>query len=178
MRSDAMEEIASPVNRNLHNNNISTIEDNAFRDLTNINRLRLDNNRISSIKNITISGLTNLRELRIQDNPFHCDCELIGLVDFLKSGRVTVSGDPRCFTPENLNGASLVSLSAANLTCPDTTTMDTTTMDTTSMDTTTMDTTTMDTTTDETNSSPLKEGNVLVIVYLFLCLLVKSMMDF
>ncbi|XP_062576608.1 protein slit-like [Saccostrea cucullata] len=136
----------------LFDNSITKIEDNAFSDLTKLKILRLDNNRISSIKNITISGLTNLRDLRIQDNPFHCDCELIGLVDFLKSGRVSVSGDPRCFTPENLNGASLVSLSAANLTCSDTI--------------------------DETNSAPLKEGNFLVIVYLFLCLLVKSMMDF
>ncbi|XP_062594012.1 leucine-rich repeat-containing protein 15-like [Saccostrea cucullata] len=146
------------IREDLHNNSISTIEDNAFSDLTRITDLRLDNNRIPSIKNITISGLTNLRDLRIHDNPFHCDCELIGLVDFLNSGRVTVSGDPRCFTPENLKGISLVSLSAANLTCSDMTTMDTTT--------------------DETNSSPLKEGNFLVIVYVSLCLIAKNMMDF
>ncbi|XP_062606623.1 peroxidasin-like [Saccostrea cucullata] len=139
-------------------NGITTIEDHAFSGLTNIIRLRLNNNRISSIKNITISGLTNLQELRIQDNPYHCDCELIGLVDFLKSGRVPVSGDPRCFTPETLKGISLVSLSAANLTCPDMTTMDITTY--------------------ETNSSPLKEGNFLVITYVSLCLLFKTIVDF
>ncbi|XP_062602364.1 SLIT and NTRK-like protein 6 [Saccostrea cucullata] len=158
-------------------NSIAKIEDGAFRNLTKLERLFLNGNRITTIEDNTFKDLANLNTLKIYDNPYHCNCELIGLVDFLKSGRVTVSGDPRCFTPGNLNGTSLVSLSAANLTCPDMTTIPTTISGTESDNT--IDTTTeFVKTTYETNSSPLKGGNFLVIAYVSLCSLVKTMIEF
>ncbi|XP_062596553.1 platelet glycoprotein IX-like [Saccostrea cucullata] len=111
-------------------------------------RLTLRDNTITTIE--AFRDLTKLEFLKLHDNPYHCDCELIGLVDFLKSGSVSVYENQCCFTPAKLNGTELVSLSAANLTCSEMTTM-------------------------ETNSSPLKVGDFLVTAQLFLYLLVKTL---
>ncbi|XP_062613184.1 slit homolog 1 protein-like [Saccostrea cucullata] len=161
----------------LNNNNITTIEDKAFNDLTKLEKLELHENKIATIRNTTFVGLTNLNQLNILNNPFDCDCKLQGLIDFVKSGSVTLAGNPRCLTPENLKGTPLVSLSAANLTCPDITTMPTTIHETESE---TIDATTeFMKTTYETmpNCSPLQKGNSLVVTHLYLCLFVKTMIE-
>ncbi|XP_062596551.1 slit homolog 2 protein-like [Saccostrea cucullata] len=153
----------------LSGNTITTIEENAFSDLTKLKILALYGNRITTFTNTTISGLISQPVLTLHDNPYHCDCKLIGMLDYIKTGFVSVPERIRCFTPEKLKGIKLVSLSSANLTCSEMTTIPITTTETEG------ETTEFIKTTYETNSSPLKVKNFLVMIQISLYLLVNTM---
>ncbi|KAI8520250.1 G-protein coupled receptor [Branchiostoma belcheri] len=62
-------------------------------------------------------------DVYMRDNPFHCDCNLQWLASWVQdgSGRDILKDDPKCLSPDSLNGQSLTSVNVWDMVCPTTT---------------------------------------------------------
>uniref|UniRef100_H3A4U1 Leucine rich repeats and transmembrane domains 1 n=1 Tax=Latimeria chalumnae TaxID=7897 RepID=H3A4U1_LATCH len=118
---------------NLTNNFIQHIENKVFNQLQNLHKLDLSFNRLLSlpeslgdnIKNLTLvavhhnllqriqrvllDSLSNLEVFLFKDNPWHCNCEVIGFRLWLESFlyRGGTIDEIVCFSPEDLKGKDL-----------------------------------------------------------------------
>ncbi|XP_073436974.1 peroxidasin homolog [Dendrobates tinctorius] len=103
----------------LHFNNLETLDAETFGDLPKLERLFLHNNRISRIQPGTFSKLLSLTRLRLDSNPLFCDCELMWLVDLLRtfSERSSTHTAATCEHPVHLRGMSVSSLSEDHFNC-------------------------------------------------------------
>ncbi|KAM4032969.1 peroxidasin homolog [Anomaloglossus baeobatrachus] len=103
----------------LHFNNLETIDAETFGDLPKLERLFLHNNRIARIQPGTFSKLPSLSRLRLDSNPLFCDCELMWLVDLLRSftERSSTHTAATCEHPVHLRGMSVSSLSEDQFNC-------------------------------------------------------------
>ncbi|XP_035660308.1 uncharacterized protein LOC118405015 [Branchiostoma floridae] len=106
----------------LHDNEIGTVEEGAFTVLTSLLGLHLARNRLTLLDGEELVQLRKLAYFSLDNNPWHCDCRLQKLVDYLRQNRdniKTPSGQaaplPNCTTPVALLGQNLLSLTEDTL---------------------------------------------------------------
>ncbi|XP_071495228.1 uncharacterized protein [Diadema antillarum] len=113
-----------------HNNNLlylyvtettlSVIENNAFVGLNSLDRLYLYSNNLTTIPHNVFSPLPSSVNLDISDNPFHCDCNLRWLREWLVNTHTGVVADeyqPMCVFPDLLNDHKIVNIEESNFAC-------------------------------------------------------------
>ncbi|CAH1247434.1 RTN4R [Branchiostoma lanceolatum] len=100
----------------IHDNEIGTVEEGAFNDLTSLLGLHLAGNRLTFLDGEELVQLNKLAYFSLDNNPWHCDCRLQKLVDYLRQNRENIktpSGQaaplPNCTTPAALLGQNLLS---------------------------------------------------------------------
>ncbi|XP_071837121.1 peroxidasin homolog isoform X3 [Apostichopus japonicus] len=103
----------------LFKNEISEIGSEAFEGLESLTQLYLYSNNITTIYPNTFSNLPSLDRLRLDGNNLLCNCELIWLVQMLKSASRTqnTQAAATCSKPARLVGRNLVELDAEELNC-------------------------------------------------------------
>lgn len=105
----------------IEGNNVDFIEPTAFKYLTKLSRLALNGNQLSSVNHKSFMYLTGLRELYIQDNPFVCTCDIMWLVETIKTASIFTGVSSlraiTCAAPEDVKGKSLESLHMSAIDC-------------------------------------------------------------
>ncbi|PKU35461.1 hypothetical protein llap_14236 [Limosa lapponica baueri] len=102
--------------RQLDNNQISCIEDGAFRALRDLEILTLNNNNITRIPVTSFNHMPKIRTLRLHSNFLHCDCHLAWLSDWLRQRR-TIGQFTFCLAPVNLRGFLVAEVQKKDFVC-------------------------------------------------------------
>ncbi|XP_070212275.1 protein slit-like isoform X2 [Littorina saxatilis] len=124
----------------LSNNALSQLTGKVFQGLSNAKSLMLRGNKITCINNATFSETPRLRLLSLYDNqircimkgsfdrlhylstlnlmanPFHCNCHLGWLADWLKRRNV-ITGTPTCTAPHSLKNTPIQDLKPKDFVC-------------------------------------------------------------
>ncbi|TRZ00870.1 hypothetical protein DNTS_034089 [Danionella cerebrum] len=90
----------------IEGNRIEKINKYAFRGLRDVTHLSLANNNLKALPRGLLSDLRSLNELDLRGNMFHCDCESMWLMLWLKRSNATIS-DVYCATPSAMKGVLL-----------------------------------------------------------------------
>jgi Leucine-rich repeat (LRR) protein len=105
----------------LQHNAIQSIDYNTFHSLHHLSTLDLSYNQLKAIDAQLLKHNTLLQSLYLDNNPFHCDCRLLSLYDWLSlHSRLLELNDKEdmvCSQPPALKDSSLLSLHAIDL-CP------------------------------------------------------------
>lgn len=64
--------------------------------------LHLQNNRLTSVSPGLFDRLTGLKSVSLSENPFHCDCQIQYLRNWLLKNRAIVSKEPICSSPSSV----------------------------------------------------------------------------
>ncbi|KAK6483140.1 TLR4 interactor with leucine rich repeats-like [Huso huso] len=102
----------------LSHNKISTVNEYAFENVPSLNILKLNNNTLTYLNPDVFSTAAQLSSLKLNDNPWHCNCDLIHLKDWLQSSSdrlriMTVF--VKCAEPKSLMGKYLDFVSNAEI---------------------------------------------------------------
>lgn len=116
IKAGAFHQLSFLTNLDLNRCKIDKIEENAFNGLSSIEWLKLDGNRLTSLPGATtlpqsLSGIT------LENNPWDCDCRIIGLHDWLNKTRTPQAVDPVCTKPSRLRGIPLKNVKRDDLAC-------------------------------------------------------------
>uniref|UniRef100_A0A8C3L477 Slit guidance ligand 3 n=1 Tax=Chrysolophus pictus TaxID=9089 RepID=A0A8C3L477_CHRPC len=103
-------------NLQLDNNQISCIEDGAFRALRDLEILTLNNNNITRIPVTSFNHMPKIRTLRLHSNFLHCDCHLAWLSDWLRQRR-TIGQFTFCLAPVSLRGFLVAEVQKKDFVC-------------------------------------------------------------
>ncbi len=76
----------------------------------------LYDNKINVLENGTFDGLVSLQTLHLARNPFHCDCRLSWMVEWMRLNPVETSG-ARCEGPKKLHKRKLATLQTDQMKC-------------------------------------------------------------
>ncbi|XP_059410322.1 leucine-rich repeat LGI family member 2-like isoform X1 [Carassius carassius] len=90
----------------IEGNKIEEINKYAFRGLRGVTHLSLANNNLKTLPRGLFSDLRSLIELDLRGNMFHCDCESMWLMLWLKRSNATIS-DVYCASPSGMKGVLL-----------------------------------------------------------------------
>ncbi|KAH6930538.1 hypothetical protein HPB50_014665 [Hyalomma asiaticum] len=102
----------------LSDNQIGWIAINAFANLTALVNLDLRNNRLAYLSSSVLQPIeVRLGELLLHGNPFHCDCRLLGLWEWLQDHPRLNTRRPSCAQPDKLVNQSVASLHPVDF-CP------------------------------------------------------------
>jgi Leucine-rich repeat (LRR) protein len=105
----------------LQHNAIQSIDYNTFHNLHHLSTLDLSYNQLKAIDAQLLKHNTLLQSLYLDNNPFHCDCRLLSLYDWLSlHSRLLELNDKEdmvCSQPPPLKDQSLLTLHAIDL-CP------------------------------------------------------------
>ncbi|XP_050786543.1 leucine-rich glioma-inactivated protein 1-like isoform X2 [Gopherus flavomarginatus] len=95
---------------------LGLIRDDAFVGLLYLEYLFIENNKVGSISKNALRGLKGLVHLDLRGNPFHCDCRIKWLVEWLSSTNASAElGE--CQGPGELNGTQLSQLHLQDFDC-------------------------------------------------------------
>ncbi|RLW09103.1 hypothetical protein DV515_00002901 [Chloebia gouldiae] len=103
-------------NRQLDYNQISCIEDGAFRALRDLEVLTLNNNNITRLSVASFNHMPKLRTFRLHSNNLHCDCHLAWLSDWLRQ-RPRVGLYTQCMGPSHLRGHNVAEVQKREFVC-------------------------------------------------------------
>uniref|UniRef100_A0A670ZAV2 Slit guidance ligand 2 n=1 Tax=Pseudonaja textilis TaxID=8673 RepID=A0A670ZAV2_PSETE len=110
--------LSSPTlfNRQLDFNQISCIEDGAFRALRDLEVLTLNNNNITRLSVASFNHMPKLRTFRLHSNNLQCDCHLAWLSDWLRQ-RPRVGLYTQCMSPLHLRGHNIAEVQKREFIC-------------------------------------------------------------
>ncbi|KAL7976379.1 hypothetical protein Chor_015443 [Crotalus horridus] len=110
--------LSSPtfLNRQLDFNQISCIEDGAFRALRDLEVLTLNNNNITRLSVASFNHMPKLRTFRLHSNSLQCDCHLAWLSDWLRQ-RPRVGLYTQCTAPLHLRGHNIAEVQKREFIC-------------------------------------------------------------
>uniref|UniRef100_A0A803STV9 Slit guidance ligand 3 n=1 Tax=Anolis carolinensis TaxID=28377 RepID=A0A803STV9_ANOCA len=108
--------ITDVKNLQLDNNQISCIEDGAFRALRDLEILTLNNNNITRIPLTSFNHMPKIRTLRLHSNYLYCDCHLAWLSDWLRQRR-SVGQFTFCMAPVHLRGFNVADVQKKEYVC-------------------------------------------------------------
>ena len=80
----------------LTSNGIDYIDESMFHG--NLQKLYASSNRITGVPEALLQTLESLSELHLDGNPFHCNCEILALVNFIKK-KPAGADEYKCATP-------------------------------------------------------------------------------
>ncbi|XP_067398995.1 leucine-rich glioma-inactivated protein 1-like isoform X3 [Emydura macquarii macquarii] len=100
----------------IENNQVGSISKNALRGLKGLVHLSLAHNQLETLPRHLFRGLDALTHVDLRGNPFHCDCRIKWLVEWLGSTNASAElGE--CWGPAELNGTQLSQLRLQDFDC-------------------------------------------------------------
>lgn len=73
--------------------------------------LHLQNNRLTSVSPGLFDRYTGLNKVSLSKNPYHCDCQIHYLRNWLLKNRAIVLKEPVCFSPSSVSNKAITELS-------------------------------------------------------------------
>ncbi|CAK6957467.1 glycoprotein IX (platelet) [Scomber scombrus] len=77
----------------------------------NTTELQVQDNRLTSVSSGLFDRLVDLKKVSLSGNPFHCDCRIQYLRNWLLKNRAIVSQEPRCASPSSVAQKAITELS-------------------------------------------------------------------
>ncbi|KAJ3599671.1 hypothetical protein NHX12_033627 [Muraenolepis orangiensis] len=71
----------------LNDNNLRTLPDTIFQNLKAVSTIYLNNNDLKTLPGEIFRSNSMLRELFLKDNPWHCDCQIQGIANWLQTNK-------------------------------------------------------------------------------------------
>ena len=100
----------------LSNCQISKIESGALNSLPSLERLYLQSNRLRMIGDV-MQLPSSLHGVALHDNPWHCDCHLRQLRDWMVRNNVPRLFEPTCHSPNRLAAFKITTVSLQEFAC-------------------------------------------------------------
>ncbi|NXD76468.1 GPV protein, partial [Halcyon senegalensis] len=106
-------------NVSLFDNRLEVLPRNLFHNLKHLQKVYLNSTKLQSLPGDFFTALPELQEVFLNDNPWKCDCQILGFREWLQKSMEIVKNVPSlmCRSPLALQNISLVSLTANHLTC-------------------------------------------------------------
>ena len=95
---------------------IINIQGGALHNLPSLERLYLEGNRLRVLSDVVQLG-TALHGISLHDNPWHCDCHLRQLRDWLVQTNVPRLYEPTCHSPHRLTGFKITTINVQEFAC-------------------------------------------------------------
>uniref|UniRef100_A0A669PTL9 LRRCT domain-containing protein n=1 Tax=Phasianus colchicus TaxID=9054 RepID=A0A669PTL9_PHACC len=111
----------------LHTNNISrllqVLPRSLFRNLKHLQKVYLNSTKLQSLPEDLFTTLPELQEVYLDDNPWKCDCQILGFREWLQKSTEVVkeAQSLMCDSPLSLRNISLLALTDHHLKCLPTT---------------------------------------------------------
>nr|XP_023018029.1 leucine-rich repeat-containing protein 24 [Leptinotarsa decemlineata] len=96
VESRAFQAIHGLVKLDLSNCEIQNVAPKAFEDIEMLESLKLNGNRLSELRLRTVETLSRLHGVELHDNPWHCDCRLRSVKEWLVKNNIPYPEDPVC----------------------------------------------------------------------------------
>ena len=116
LKSEAFSQLRHLTRLDLSSCQISVIESGSLANLPSLERLYLETNRLRVIPEPLQLG-SGLHGVSLAGNPWHCDCRLRLLRDWLVETNVPRLYEPVCQSPHRLAGFTITTLSPQELAC-------------------------------------------------------------
>ncbi|XP_053143061.1 trophoblast glycoprotein [Hemicordylus capensis] len=114
--------LANLQHLDLHNNSLVSLRNVSFQSLHQLQSFNLSDNALLFLENSTLlqfHSLPGLTNLSLGHNPWHCDCRIEDLVDWLKESiQVEDKETLKCSSPVNVQDSPLVMIDLSHLNCP------------------------------------------------------------
>lgn len=112
-------------NISLFDTRLEVLPRNLFHNLKHLQKVYLNSTNLQSLPADFFTALPELEEVVLDDNPWKCDCQILGFREWLQKSTAIVKNVPSlmCHSPLALQNISLVSLSINDLECLPTTAM-------------------------------------------------------
>ncbi|KAF2357937.1 Immunoglobulin I-set, partial [Trinorchestia longiramus] len=117
LRASIFTSVPSLVRLDVSYNNISSINVHAFRTLSRLEVLKLSGNHLTTLSVNVLKPLVALHGLHVDNNPWHCDCHLRLLRQWLFQRNVAASIPPHCESPQRLKGRGWQTLGEDEFVC-------------------------------------------------------------
>ncbi|XP_054708347.1 leucine-rich repeat-containing protein 4C-like [Uloborus diversus] len=102
----------------LSNCRIKHLQPGALKGLNRIEVIELDGNQLTQLSIDVFEPLQFLFGLHLNDNPWHCDCKIRFIREWMMNRNIPLAVPPRCETPRSLNGITWEGLSLEEFACP------------------------------------------------------------
>ncbi|CAH1160021.1 unnamed protein product [Phaedon cochleariae] len=96
IESFAFQAIHGLVKLDLSNCEIQNIAPKAFEGIEMLESLKLNGNRLSELRLRTVETLSRLHGVELHDNPWHCDCRLRSVKEWLVTNNIPYPENPTC----------------------------------------------------------------------------------
>ena len=116
VRSDAFGHLRQLTKLDLSYCQISSLQSGAFHNLASLERLYLEGNRLRVVSDVLQLG-SGLHGISLHDNPWHCDCDLRPLRDWLGQTNVPRLYEPTCHSPHRLQAFKITQVSVTEFAC-------------------------------------------------------------
>ncbi|NWT29747.1 GPV protein, partial [Cardinalis cardinalis] len=112
-------------NISLFDTRLEVLPRNLFHNLKHLQKIYLNSTNLQSLPADFFTALPELEEVVLDDNPWKCDCQILGFREWLQKSTAIVKNVPSlmCHSPMALQNISLVSLSIDDPECLPTTAM-------------------------------------------------------
>lgn len=112
-------------NISLFGTRLEVLPRNLFHNLKHLQKVYLNSTNLQSLPADFFTALPELEEVVLDDNPWKCDCQILGFREWLQKSTTVVKNVPSlmCHSPMALQNISLVSLSIDDPECLPTTAM-------------------------------------------------------
>ena len=77
---------------NLHGNKVQHLRDISLHDMASLAKLDVSQNLLQSVDTLVLNELQYLETVDLGSNPYHCTCDLVGLVLWINATSVTILG--------------------------------------------------------------------------------------
>ncbi|NXY45050.1 GPV protein, partial [Ceuthmochares aereus] len=98
---------------------LEALPGNLFRNLKHLQKVYLNSTKLQSLPGDFFTSLPELQEVFLDDNPWKCDCQILGFQEWLQKSMEIVKNVPSlmCESPLALQNISLVALTDGHLKC-------------------------------------------------------------
>lgn len=114
---EAFKSVPLLVKLDLSHNNISSVDENSFAFLNRLEDLKLSFNQLKTLPVNVLQPLAGLHGLHVDNNPWHCNCHLRLLRQWLLERNVAASIPPKCLSPDRLRGRGWQTLDEDEFVC-------------------------------------------------------------
>uniref|UniRef100_A0A672V8Q3 LRRCT domain-containing protein n=1 Tax=Strigops habroptila TaxID=2489341 RepID=A0A672V8Q3_STRHB len=110
-------------NISLFDKRLEVLPRNLFHNLKHLQKVYLNSTKLQSLPGDFFTASSELQEVFLDNNPWRCDCQILGFREWLLKSMEIVINVPSltCQSPLALQNISLVALTADHLKCPPTT---------------------------------------------------------
>ncbi|NXT48717.1 GPV protein, partial [Pluvianellus socialis] len=110
-------------NISLFDTRLEVLPRNLFHNLKHLQKVYLNSTKLQSLPGDFFTALPELQEVFLNDNPWKCDCQILGFREWLRKSMEIVKNRPSlmCDSPMALQNISLVALTDDHLKCLPTT---------------------------------------------------------